>query len=331
MTAITLPNTIHNACRRLDNDRKNEQALNRFLKSAAFSDAVFNHKKQHPETSIEEYKAAIEALLEQYKAGQGVNSNDLIDHTVFLLDGRIAERNLSRNALRDSFLPLLKDLGIIIGNKPMTWAYLDTPSMSQKLINHAQNWYRASLEKTDAEAKLAAEIRNQKALQRLEKTILENRAVQDDIRHHLDYIKKEDSKCREIAYELGIPYSQAKEDAMKKRSKTGSATSLKNYLFMMLVGGTLITGFMMSSKPDNAAPDWSQGSAYAATAEQTETNGLSTGETIWRDRYIELYKQHGGATPEMEKEMIALSGEYMLSMETMRDIVAGISAKEVAQ
>ncbi len=331
MTAITLPGSINKACRYLDNERNHKQALNRFLKSKTFANTIFNHKKKHPETPVGEYRYTLEILLTHYCAGQSINLNDLIDDAHQKLAALGEKRSLSRTALRDSFVPLLVELGIITGNKPMLWAYLDTPPLTRKFLGHAQNWWRANLAKTEAESRLAQEIRNQKALHRLEKTVLENRAAQDDIRHHLDYIKKEDEKCREIAYNLGIPYSKAKEEMMKKRSKTGEAVHLKNRIFLILVAGTLLTGFLISSDDNTRdAPNWSQNAAYAAATEHVETNGLSVGETIWRERYIELYKRHGGATPEMEQEMIRLSGEYMISMKKMREIVAGISTEEVA-
>ncbi len=330
MTAIALPDSIVKNCTQLENENKNEKAFKHFLKTKAFSDAILNHKKSYPDTELEEYTEVLEVLLSFYKAGQTVNINELATaaNESILNTGRLeAERTVTRNAIRESFIPLLRDTGLITGNKPMTWAYLDTLSPVQKLLNISRSWYAASLEKTPAEIQFQQERRNNMALRKVEQIALDNRGIQDDIRHHLDYIAKEDKKCRELAHQLGIPYSKAKEDVMKKRKKADSNDLGKKYGFVVIVGIVLLAGFLI-----NAGKTGEPGAQVYQNSmiEQSETdNGLSVQENIWRDRYIEIYNLDTMTPAQKEQEMLMLSGEYMIPMARIQEIIAGIDKEEL--
>ena len=46
---------------------------------------------------------------------------------------------------------------------------------------------------------------------------------------------------------------------------------------------------------------------------------------------IARYKQHGVITQQAQNELIALSGEYMIPLKRMQEIISMISKAEVAQ
>ena len=330
--AITIPSNITTTVQRLDNTEANRKALQALLKQPSVAALIGEHKKHHADSSIAEYTETLRTLISAYNPGHAVNTNELVDNAIATLTETVGEtRSISRNALRDSFIPLLEQLGIITGDKPRTWAWLDTRTVAEKVRDIALSHYRASLEKTPAEIELLKERRNQNALKKVATVVEQNRAIQDDIRHNLDYILKEDKKCRDIAFELGIPYSKAKENAMKKRTVSSTADNIRNYGFIGIVAAVLIVGLISTSGDDNsthATPTAHASTAYAPPAKPVD--GLTAGETEWRQTYIILYRQNGQkVTAEMEQQLIELSGEHMITLDRMKEIVKGISPKEV--
>lgn len=329
MTEITLPRSITEACHKLDDDARNQQALNQFLKSEAFKEAVFTHKKDLQNITIEEYSETLKTLLSFYKAGSSVSVNDLLTGLVTALDSSLENRMISRNQLRDSFIPMLREVGVIAGEKPLIWAYLDYQTPQQKLIEKLHGFYEFGMEKTATEVQLYKERKEAAAQTALAKVVAENRVRADDIKHQLDYIKKQDAECRKTAFELGIPYSQVKEKAMSNKV-TGSFDVLKNSSFLglcaiVLVGGMLWKGGdNLNNQNEYPFPDGGDNQVVEYQ------NGMTPQENIWRERYIELYIENNGITPAMEEEMIRLSGEYMLTMARMKEIISGITADEIA-
>lgn len=333
--AITLPSNITTTVKRLDNTAANRTALQNLLKQPAVAALIGEHKKHHADTSIAEYTETLRTLISAYNPGHAVTTNELVDNAIATLAETVGEtRTISRNALRDSFIPLLESLGIITGDKPRTWAWLDTRTVAEKVRDIALSHYRASLEKTPAEIELLKERRNQAALKKVATAVAQNRAIQDDIRHNLDYILKEDKKCRDIAFELGIPYSKAKENAMKKRTVSSTADNIRNYGFIGIVAAVLIVGLISNSGDDTSAahitPAEHASVAYAPPAKPLD--GLTDGENEWRQTYIILYRQNGQkVTAEAEQQLIELSGEHMITLARMKEIVKGIDPKEVQQ
>lgn len=326
MTEISIPNSVTHACNRLSDQEIAIAALNRFMKSSDFSEAIFEHKKQFPNTGLDEYTAALKILLSHYKAGQPVNANELLNQTSEALDS-LKDRTISRNNLRDSFVPLLKKVGIVEGDKPLLWAHLDTRTQPEIMWSNLLNLYRGYMQKTEGEAQFELEQRNKKYLKKAAVLVDENKTLQEDIRHTLDYLKKEDKKCRDLAYELGVPYSQVKEDMKNKQKSKKSNAKLRNTVFLSLVAAVMVTGLFFGDRhPENPS--------YASDPMGEEIAipsypGLTHEESIWRHRYIELFKQYGTITQSTQDELVALSGEFMIPVTRLNEIIQGIKPEEV--
>lgn len=328
---LQLPRRVQNACQRTDDKAINRAALKRFLNTKYFADAAEKHYRNFPKATQNEYIKTLTTLLEHYHAGQPAPVNELVDTASASLD-QLPERNISRNNIRDSFIPFLQSQGIITDSKPATWAYLDTRPTPQRLLDDTLNIYRAHLQPTPEQIKLHQAKRDHKAMQETARIIQKSRMLQEDIKHELSVIKREDEKCRKQAEELGVPYSKIKEQAMRKHETAAMGAKIKNYGFAGLVGLILIAGIMSRSGDHATMPaDPMAGDTFTTSASANQPAGLSPEEQIWRTRYIELYQQNGKPTPAMEEELIALSGEYMLTLERMRQIVAGISPAEVGK
>lgn len=336
MTAISLPKTVELAFKKATDHRKCMEQLARYLRTDDVLSALIEHRRQFSQASEGEYRTTLETLLSFYQAGEAVGVNELAKNTSAALNEVIENRDISQTAIRDSFIPLLRDIELIQGDGRLTWAYLDTPSAYARFVSKAHHMYTAYMAQTEHEAKLKHALRDATAQRKLEAVILSRRVLQDDIGNELDYLKRQDKKHREQAQELGIPYSQIKEKNMKKQKK--NTLDMKAVAFPAVALSVILFGFVMSPESDHPNPLVE----HAGTAEHyTPTQypaapsnpyGLSDGEYQWRQRYIALFiENNGGSSKAMEDELFDLAAEHMISRSQMEVIVNTITAGEVKQ
>jgi len=331
MTNIAIPTRIFRTCEQLNDPNTHYAALNRFAKTSAFSKAVIQHKQQFQATSTQEYTTALNILLSHYDAGKPVNLNAMINQVSTTLDDQLNteetayERTLSRNTLRDSFVDLLKNLSLIEGEKPLLWAYLDTRPLPKKWRDDCVKYYQQFIKKTAAQRLLEQAQCEQKYLKKAHVLTDENRIIQTDIKTQLEYLKKQEAKCKAIANELNVPYSEIKAK-MEKQQSPLNTDKIKAFLFFGLVGVVFAIGLLTSSS-DEKVQDQNQPPVLAENLPAYP--GLSDSETSWRDRYIQLFKQYGTISQAMETEMLELSGEYMIPKRRMDAIIKTIKKSEV--
>jgi len=330
MTNIAIPARIVRACEQSNNQDAHIIALNRLAKTRLFSTRVIQHKKQFQETSTVEYTTALNIMLSHYDAGKPVNLNAMIDQVSTALDEKLStddvdqERTLSRNTLRDSFVGLLKELSLIEGEKPLLWAYLDTRPLAEKWRDGCIKYYQQAIQKTEAERQFERAQCTQKYLKKAHVLTDENRVIQADIKNQLDYLKTQEAKCKAIANELNVPYSEIKAK-MEKQHAPFNSDKIKAMLFFSLVGLVFTVGLMTSSNTKEQDKNLSP-----VTAENLAPYpGLTEEETLWRIRYIQLFKQYGTINTVMETEMLELSGEYMIPKRRMDAITRTIKKSEV--
>ncbi len=329
MIDVSIPRCIAKACNQISDAEKAKLALGQFIKKTQVIKAISEHKKQLANSSTEEYMTVLKILLSDYQAGQSVNAGDLAARTLVTLNKHFKESTISRNNIRDSFIPMLKTIGLIQGKKPLIWTYLDTRSYNQKLQDNCLAFYYQYIQKTDAEKKLEQEQKRRDCLQKQAELVNANRALQDDIHHSLKYIRKENLKCEELAHELNIPYSQVKEE-MKQRKNGSNNERIKYYAFGGLVAVILVAGFIGGSDNTQYVAD----THLDPMAEDVQPiapliAGLTRQESEWRQQYIVLYKQHGVITQQAQNDLIALSGEYMIPLKRMQKIISMIKKEEL--
>ena len=217
MNSIALPKTLEKAFRQATDSKASYAKLSRHLRDDDVLVSLINHRKSFADVSEEEYRETLQTLLEFYRPGDAANVNELAKNTSRMLDETITERRISQTAIRESFIPMLRDIEVIVGDGRLTWAYLDTPSKLDRFIDRGLDMYHAYMVQTPNEAQLKHSLRDAAALRKLEAVVMDSRKLTEDIGNDLEFLKREDRKHRELAFELGIPYSQIKDDAMKKR------------------------------------------------------------------------------------------------------------------
>ena len=339
MTTIALPKTVESAFIKATDTKTSTDQLERFLKTEAVLTALIDHRKTFTNVSNDEYRSTLQELLSSYRPGQAVGAQELAKTTSDTLAALIEDRQISQTQIKESFIPLLRDIQVIEGEGRLIWAYLDTPSQLDKFKQRTASTYHAYISTTPHEAKLKHSLRDHTALRKLEAVVLDSRKLQEDVGNELEFLKREDRKHRELAHELGIPYSQIKDEAMKKRKKS-SSVEFKTVAFPLAIAAMVVFGFYMAPSDSN---DVIAEEAYSASSEQftseyvapvantsAQQYGLSEGEYVWRQRYIALYvENNGGGSQEMEDEMFNMAAEHMISRSRMDAIVKTITAAEV--
>lgn len=336
--SISLPKSIESAFKKATDNKESLATLARYLRTEPVLNALIDHRKSFCEVNEKEYRNTLEMMLSFYHPGDSVGVNDLAKNASKALDELFKDRRISQTAIRDSFIPMLREIGVIEGDGRLTWAYLDTPNAFSQAMIKAQRVYHAYMATTEHEAKLKNALRDASAQRQLEAVILDSRKLQEDIGHQLDFLKREDRKHREQAIELGIAYSQIKEDAMRKRK--ASKFNLKSVAFPAVLVAIVGFGYVMApSQPASDLPEeayqaspvtYDAAPVMAARNPMAEQLGLSADEYQWRQRYIELYKaNNGGGSEAMETELFDLAAEYMIGRMAMERIVKTITPAEV--
>ena len=334
MSSIALPKAVETAFRNATDHKKSDNQLSKHLRTELVLDGLIGHRKTFSNICDAEYRATLETILSFYRPGEAVGVNELAKNASSKLDERFEDRRISQTAIRDSFIPLLREIDVIEGDGRLTWAYLDTPSAFDKFKYRTRNMYTAYMAQTDHEAKLKHALRDNAAMRKLETVVMTSRTLQDDIGNELEYLKRQDRKHREMAMELGVPYSQIKDEQMKQ--KRSSNINIKTLAFPSLVLGVALFAWAMS--PDDSATT-EQAIAEEITEQYSEAPapvdeyaneyGLGDGEMIWRNKYVELYRANNGYSAAMDDELFDLANIHMISRPRMELIVATITDEEV--
>lgn len=328
MSAVAIPNKLEQNYKKLTSNTVCRKKLNAFLRSPTFSEALLNHRRQFNNVSDKEYRVTLEALLDHYAPGELVGIKQLVKNTISELDNRFKDRRLSQNEITTSFAGLLRDTGIITGDAVLKWAWLDTPSLSDRCQAITRNIYTAYIAQTEEEANLKKEYRNATALREKHNVVLSNRSLLDDISQQLEIISKMDKRCRDKAMELNIPYSQVRAQTMKTRS--GNSINLKSLIFPTLVAAVVLTGVLLSADNTTQPVNPYTNLDETVVSDIDPQYGLTVAENIWRTQYIQLHKQYGSASNAiMEESLFALAAQYMIPHARMKDIVKTIRPQEV--
>lgn len=333
MSTIALPKSLDIAFRKSVNTEDASNNLTRHLKNEDVHPILIEHRRTMASTPTDEYRITLQMILSFYAPGEAANVNDLAKSASKMLDAEITDRTVSQTQIRESFIPLLRQTGIIEGEGRLVWAYLDTPSALQIFKQRTSNMYTAFLAQTEHEAKLKHMLRDATALRKLEAVVLDSRVLQEDIGNQLEFLKREDRKHRELAHELGLPYSQIKADAKKQRK--GAQLNLSSFAFPLAIGAVVVFGFLMAPNTDEVTPTeeaFTGASHYSEVISPASQYGLSADEYTWRQRYVELYTANNGSgSKEMEDEMFNLAAQFMINRSRMEAIVKTITPAEVSQ